>query len=344
MKKAVEIMKNFLKLILILSGVMVIIPLFVLFLPGKPETESTAELTAAQYILATQTGIENIQQVVYIAPGTIRILDEGSGEVVTVPLNDYVIGAVMAEMPASFPEEALKAQAAAVRTYAIRAVVKAEGDTYDISNASGEFIPYWNEAQGRAFYTDGYEEALERISAAVEAVSDTAIVYNNEPIAALYHSTSPGRTESANNVWGGTLPYLQSVTSPGDELSPFYKETVIVTEKELKARLSTEANAVFTGDPDNWIEIKTRSEADTVLSLRAGDKLITGQEFREIFGLKSAAFYVSISAGNFYIVTNGYGHGAGLSQYGAKAMAEDGKTWQEIVLHYYSNVEIVTTA
>jgi stage II sporulation protein D len=370
-------MKKFIKLMLVLSGVMVIIPLFVLFLPREADSVSVLQ---TETVLLNRTADGDLPEVYYITPDTIRILDEGSGAVTAVPMTEYVIGAVMAEMPADFPEEALKAQAAAVRTYAIRAAVKARGwdnvsdnntenytnsningntdsnaadmsegktdSAYDISNASGEFIPYWNETQGRAFYAGGYDRAYERIAAAVRAVSDYALVYEGEPIAAAYHSASSGRTESAENVWGNALPYLQSVKSPGDIDAPVYQDVVTFTEKELRARLETEVNAVFdnSGDAATWLAAESRSESGTVLKLRAGDTVITGQEFRRIFGLRSAAFYISVKDGVFTIVTRGYGHGAGMSQYGAKAMAEEGSTWEEIVKHYYTGIEIVKTS
>jgi stage II sporulation protein D len=342
-------MKNVLKLSLLLAAVMIIIPLLVLVLRGdrdeadKPQAQTVFEDTKTP-IVFTEPSIENIavSAPVFRAPAYIRIFDAGSGEVVTVPMRDYVIGAVMAEVPASFPAEALKAQAAAILSYAIRQAVKGAETVsdYDISNAAGEFIAYFNETQGRAFYNDGYENAYETIAAAVDAVFDCAVVYNSEPIIAAYCSCSPGRTESAANVWGADVPYLVPVESHFDKDAPVYNDSKTFTADEVKARIETETGVILGDDPEKWFTISEVSSSGINLNVIVGDGALTGREIRETLNLKSAAFDIEYD-GEFTFTTRGYGHGVGLSQYGAKALADEGFTWEEIIRHYYTGVEIV---
>jgi stage II sporulation protein D len=371
-------MKNVLKLSLILAAVMIIMPLLVLALkkepdkhdsqlnPDKPTTQTLFEDTGTPGVFAESVA-ENtaVSEPVFRAPAYIRILDAGSGRVVSVPMRDYVIGAVMAEVPADFPEEALKAQAAAISSYAIRQAVKgAEREEaavisgaetlldYDISNAAGEFIAYFNETQGRAFYADGYENAYANIAAAVDAVLDYAVVYDSEPIIAAYFSCSSGITESAANVWGAEVPYLVPADSHYDEFAPVYRDSKTFTAEEVKARIETETGIVLGDNPAEWFTITEISPSGTVLRVETNGKnaensetpadsgVLTGREIREALNLKSAAFEIDYD-GAFTFVSRGYGHGVGMSQYGAKALAEEGFTWEEIINHYYMGVEIV---
>jgi stage II sporulation protein D len=330
-------LKNLLKLALFLFAAAAIIPAAIFFFPKEDETvEIPAQLTP----VADET------EPLYLAPNTIRIKDSINNTISAVKMKDYVIGAVMAEMPASFPAEALKAQAAAIHTYAIREAVKNAEADFDVTNDSGTYIPYWNETQGRHFYTDGYDEAYKKIEAAVDIVFDKALVYQEEPIAAAFCSMSSGKTESAANIWGADLPYLQPVASPGDTAAPDFESSAVFTLREMKARIETETGATLGDNPADWFYSELYSPSGTLLEVTAGDTNLTGVQLREILNLRSANItieYDNLTA-EFILRVKGYGHGVGLSQYGAKAMAEDGKTWDEIVRHYYSNIEIVRLA
>jgi stage II sporulation protein D len=325
-------LKDFVKLLLILFIAVLLIPVFVIFIPRPSQNQNTAPPAPTH----SESG--------YSAPENIRILEAGSGKIVSAPMREYVIGAVMAEMPASFPDEAIKAQAVAIHTYAIREAVKAAAAhaEFDVSNDSDTYISYFNEAAARAFYTDGYETAYKKIAADVNAVFDYAIVYDGEPIAAVYFSCSGGRTDSAENVWGSDIPYLQSVDSSFDKQAPVYAAETTFTLREMAARLSSGCDITFSGDPADYFKDFTISPAGTVLTLRAGDKYITGQMFRKYLNLPSADFDVSYDAKaeTFTVTTRGYGHDVGLSQYGAAALAQRGQSWRDILEHYYTGVEI----
>lgn len=277
------------------------------------------------------------------------VLDVESGDILSVSARDYVIGAVCAEVPASFHPEALKAQAVAAHTYAVRQREQellsptAQLNGAFFSNDSRYYQAYFTEEQARRFYGDSYDANYSKIAAAVDEVLDEIIVYKNEPIVAAFHSMSGGVTESAEVVWGNSIDYLVPVESHHDtEVSSFTQEYVF-TPAEVKARISTSINDVhFNYDTKNWLIVLERSPSGTVTSMEAGDAVITGNQFREIMSLRSANFTVSYSDGNFVITTKGYGHGVGLSQYGADALAKEGKTYREILAHYYPSTEIVS--
>ena len=214
---------------------------------------------------------------------TLKVLDFTSGQVMELSLRDYVIGAVLAEMPASYHEEALKAQAVAARTYAVRQREKQrlspdpELMGADISNDSTKYQAYFTPEQAKAFYGSGYETYLEKASAAVDATGSDVLVYGGEPIVAAFHSTSGGKTESAEVVWGSPVEYLVPVDSSEDEKSPSYLEENTFTEAELKARLETALeDAELDGDPDGWIKIKERSASGTVVKMTVGGAELSG--------------------------------------------------------------------
>lgn len=280
---------------------------------------------------------------------SLKVLDFTSGQIMELSLRDYVIGAVLAEMPASYHEEALKAQAVAARTYAVRQREKQrlspapELMGADISNDSTKYQAYFTPEQAKAFYGVGYETYLEKVSAAVDSTGSDVLVYEGELIVAAFHSTSGGKTESAEVVWGSPVEYLVPVDSSGDEKSPSYLEEKVFTEAELKARLETSLDgAEFDGDPEDWLKIKERSESGTVIRMTAGSSELSGTDFRQIFSLRSANFTVEYSAkgGTFSVTTKGSGHGVGMSQYGANGMANSGSSYTEILLHYYGGAEI----
>ncbi len=283
----------------------------------------------------------------YTDTDTLKVLDFTSGQVSEIPLRDYVIGAVLAEMPASYHEEALKAQAVAARTYAVRQREKQRLSSdpelmgADISNDSAKYQAYFTPEQAKAFYGDGFEVYYAKAAEAVDATGGDVIVYDGEPIVAAFHSTSGGKTESAEVVWGSPVDYLVPVNSEEDEKSPTYLDEQVFTEAEVKARLEAALDgAEFDGDPSGWITVDSQSESGTVTEMTAGGAELTGADFRRIFSLRSANFTVEYEDGHFSVVTKGSGHGVGMSQYGANAMANEGKSYREILLHYYTGAEI----
>ncbi len=181
------------------------------------------------------------------------------------------------------------------------------------------------------------EENYGKILDAVDEVIGYVIAYEEEPAAAAFHAVSPGRTESAENVWGDEIPYLVSVESEGDSVSPKFRSSLTVNAKEFGAKLGLDTE----DPPEEWLGDTEYTEAGTLLSVQIGGKTFTGQELRRIFGLQSAAFTVSFDGTAFTFDVKGWGHGVGMSQYGADYLARHGMTWREIIAHYYPGTEIV---
>lgn len=281
------------------------------------------------------------------------VLDCATGQVMTMTMEEYIKGAVLGEMPASYGIEALKAQAVAVHTYAVRRIEQQKEAPEPelmgayISNDSNKYQAYFSPEQAKAFYGDDYEEYDRKAAEAVSAVKDEILVYKGEPIVAAFHSISGGRTESAENIWGVALDYLVPVESEADEGSPLFGSEAVFTSDELYARLTQsdfDITLPDTSAKSEWIEITETTASGTVLKVKTGDKELTGMELRELLGLRSPVFTVSFSEKEdcFTFSVKGSGHGVGMSQYGAGCMAENGADYREILTYYYTGAEIVS--
>ncbi len=269
-----------------------------------------------------------------------RVLDASAGVIYTFAERDFLIYTVAAELPASYPPEALKAQAVAAYTYyTYQKNRHAAGvEDADFSDVPGDFPTAYTAEALKKRWGDEYEHYLQKIADAVDAVAGEMVLYNGEPIFAAYHSCNSGLTETAKTVWNVDYPYLRSVASSGDKLSPKYSSTVTVSDKEFAAAFP---ELKLTGDAGTWITGKpTVSEAGTVTSITIGGKSLTGREVRTALGLRSACFTVSHGTEGFTFTVTGYGHGVGMSQYGAKEMADRGFTYDEILKHYYTGVTV----
>lgn len=277
-----------------------------------------------------------------------RVLDISSGTVSEVSVRDYVIGAVCAEMPASFCEDALKAQAVAAHTYAERQKMLSEQSPdpelsgADFSNDTSKFQGFFTREQAQQYYGDSFEEDYARISACVDEVLPYILTYEGEPIISAFHSMSAGTTESAENVWGQAVDYLVPVSSEGDENAPKYQEETSFSADELSALLiSAFGELSLPDDTGKWVKVTAVSEQGTVLTAQVGEKTVTGNDLRTALGLRSACFEVSAEGGSITFTTRGFGHCVGMSQYGANTMAQKGSSWQEILAHYYPNTVLL---
>lgn len=271
---------------------------------------------------------------------------------ITLPLEQYVIGVVAAEMPAHFHPEALKAQALAARTYLAERVQK---------NAFGDMKRWGKQAESahvtdtvyhQAFLTDEqlkqkwgpkYTIYLQRIKEAVHATEGQVITYQGKPIYAAFFSTSNGHTENAEDYFSKAYPYLKKVSSPWDRESPNYytkSQFNLKTMIQQLEKASGKPIALATSTQAPLISILERTEGQRVKKVRIGDKVFTGRFVREALGLPSSDFELQIDGDQVIIETRGYGHGVGMSQWGAHEMAKLGKTAPEIIQHYYQGVTI----
>lgn len=252
-----------------------------------------------------------------------------SGQIISISLEDYVVGVVGAEMPASFNSEALKAQAVAARTYALKRT--AYGATLSASTSDQV---YKTDDQLRSLWAGSFNTYYNKVRNAVLATKGQYLTYNGNYIDALYFSTSNGRTENAENVWGNSFPYLVSVESPWDVGIPSYSGSKTVSMQEISDKIG----ATLTSS--SQIEILERTQGNRVKTISICGKIFTGVQIRTMFNLKSADFDISASGSNIVFTTRGYGHGVGMSQYGANLMAKSGYDYKSILKHYYTGVEI----
>lgn len=276
-----------------------------------------------------------------------KVLDVSTGEVIEVPVRDYVIGAVCAEMPATFEPEALKAQAVAAHTYAERQRLREKENPTpelcgaDFSNDTSKYQGYYTESQAKQFFGDSYEDSFSKISKAADEVMCFILTYEDEPIISAFHSMSSGKTESAENAWGAPVDYLVPVDSSYDTAAPKYMEEVRYGKELLREKLSAAFGDISLGDDfTQWLTVSEVSDSGTVLKAAAGDKTVTGNDIRTALSLRSPSFEVKYEGDEAVITTKGYGHGVGMSQYGADSMAAEGKTWREILEHYYPGCKI----
>ena len=265
-------------------------------------------------------------------PMYLRLSDGG---VEQRDMDSYLVGVVLAEMPASFEPEALKAQAVAARTYTQKAVTTGgkhgDGSVCTDSGCCQAYI-----TQEAYLSQGGTQEGIRKIVDAVAQTSGYVLTYEGELIEATYFSCSGGRTEDAAAVWGAEFPYLQAVDSPGEEDAAYYTDTVSFTPEAFQQALGV----TLSGEPDTWLQNIVYTEGGGVASVEIGDEIYQGTQLRTLLGLRSTAFTVTAAPGEIVFTTRGYGHRVGMSQYGADAMAVAGSTYQQILAHYYPGTEL----
>lgn len=271
-----------------------------------------------------------------------KVLDVSTGEVIEVSQRDYVIGAVCAEMPATFEEEALKAQAVAAHTYAERQRLREKENPTpelcgaDFSNDTSKYQGYFTENQAKQYFGENFEMNYSKITEACDEVLNCIITFEDEPIISAFHSMSSGQTESAENAWGAPVEYLVPVDSGYDTSAPKYLEEVRYEKDILKGKLKEAFGEIAFGENfSDWITVAETSDSGTVISAVVGNKTVSGSDIRTALALRSACFTVEYEGDEAIFTTKGYGHGVGMSQYGANAMAAEGSTWKEIISHYY---------
>ena len=274
---------------------------------------------------------------------TISVFMTTENETEVMDMRDYIIGAVAAEVPASYNDEAIKAQALAAVTFAEykkRNGTESGIQGADISDDSSKHQGYMTKEEMKEKWGDAYDVYYKKIADAVDDVIDKVIVYDDEPIMAAYHAISSGKTESAENMWGEDIEYLVSTDSDWDTQSTRYKSEVILSSEDIEKLMKFTDNADFSTEKEDWIKITEVSESGTVLEASVCGIELTGMEVRNLFSLRSPVFSVEYSDGEYVFTVSGYGHGVGMSQNGANCMAENGSTYEEIINHYYKGVTI----
>ena len=273
--------------------------------------------------------ISNMQNNV-VGENKIITLKRTNGQIVQMDIEEYLVGIVAAEMPASFNEEALKAQAIVARTYTLKLLEQKRTLTDDVSTQV-----YKSNEELKEMWQGSYNTYYNKVRNAVNNTKGKVIKYNGELIDAVYHSTSNGYTEDSVNVWGNTIPYLKSVTSPWDTSASTFLREENKTFDEISSRLGIDFNS------NSIIQIILRDVSNRILKIKINDTLYTGVQLRTLLGLRSADFDVSLKDGFATFTTRGYGHGVGMSQYGANGMANSGYNYEQILRYYYNGIEII---
>jgi len=272
----------------------------------------------------------------------LRVLRDG--QVMEMDMASYLIGVVQAEMPASFEEESLKAQAVAARTYTLYKLHTGgnHGEQADICTDFACCQAYLDADTARKNWGDSAEVYAEKIRRAVEETDGQVLLYGGAPILAVFHSSSAGLTRPAGEVWSGDVPYLQAVVSPEQaEGIPNYHSRVEVSVEVFQQTVRERyPEASFSGDAGGWITDCETDDAGNVVRVTVGGVTMRGSELRGLLGLRSACFTWEIQGNKIVFFVTGYGHGVGLSQYGANQMAKDGAGWEEILSHYYTGATI----
>ena len=264
---------------------------------------------------------------------TVRVLRSTTNQIEVVPLEEYIMGVIAGEMPASFEMEALKAQAVASRSYVMYHMLKNKNKGYDVVDTVTNQV-YLDSDTLKKRWGDRYEEYAEKIMTAVKETSYQYLVYKGQVAEALFFSTSTGYTENSEDVFVSSVPYLRSVPSPWDNISPAFSNSTDYSIEEFCKLLKLE----------NSESIKTTiletTAAGRIKKIKINEKTLTGKEVASLLRLKSSFFSITVDKNRVYISTKGYGHGVGMSQYGAQGMASAGYSYEEILTYYYTGVEI----
>lgn len=270
----------------------------------------------------------------YINTRYIRVKRLSTNTVETLPLENYIVGVLAGEMPIDFDIEALKAQAVASRSYALKRIEYNKDNDYDVVDSIMNQV-YLDEAYLKNAWGNNYIKNINKLRTAVNATLDEYLDYNNSVVDALFFSTSNGYTEDSNLVFNFDCAYLKSVDSPWDqEVSSAYLTTKTLPLTEFYQKLNLPYNKNLN------IEILKRSTTNRILLLKINDKEFKGIDIYNALSLRSTDFIIDLYGTNVKITMKGYGHGVGMSQYGALGMAKKGYTYQEILKHYYTNTTI----
>lgn len=324
--------KPLLVLAAIIFAITLIVPAIMVapFMEGKANGKLGEELNRNKEKKAVVPSLDSAAEV--------AVYRTAQKKIETLPLDQYLEGVVAAEMPADFEIEALKAQALTARTYIVKQMLSKDSlglpKGAQVTDTEIHQVYKSDDELKRAWGMD-YSWKKKKVHEAVQATTGEILTYQNQAITATFFSTSNGYTENSEDYWSNSFPYLRSVASPWDKTSPKYKSSKVIAlgdfQKLLGVRLKS-GNTIG--------KIVERTAGKRVGKVDFNGKVLTGKEIREKLDLRSSDFTWEKKGDNIIITTRGYGHGVGMSQYGANGMAAEGKTCEDIVKHYYQGVEI----
>ena len=335
-------MKNIFIYLLGFIIIFFIIPTLLTISPPKENVEETISNIEEN----SEETVKQQEQYDYQKYKTIKLLHQESGQVEELNIDEYLYGVVSSEMPANYEIEALKAQAVVARTYTIYQIIHNSGkhenaDICDNFNCCQAWIS--KDERMAKWSAEEAESNWNKILEAVNSTSGKIITYNGEPINAFFHANSGGITESSLNIWGGIdYPYLKSVETAGEEGYTQYSSEVVYSKEELINKIKEKyPDCEIDFSQENCIQIIEYTTSSRVKTIKFGNIEMAGTEARTILGLKSTNFTFIIEGDNIKFSVTGYGHGVGMSQTGADALAKTGSNYEEIIKHFYTDVEII---
>ena len=269
----------------------------------------------------------------YVTNNTIRVKDEKTNKIIKLPFEEYIKGVVAGEMPADFEIEALKAQAVASRSYALYQMTATKNKEYDVLNTTANQV-YLTDEQLKQNWKNDYNQKINKIKKAVAETSGEYLTYKGMIVNAMFFSTSTGKTENSEEVFVSALPYLRSVDSKWDEQSPAYTDTYTFTLKDFYTKLNIPYNDKLA------IEVTQKTSTGRIKKLKINNVELNGRDVATKLSLRSNYFEIIQNKDKVTINTKGFGHGVGMSQYGANGMAKEGYKYNQILKHYYQNTEI----
>jgi stage II sporulation protein D len=331
-------MKNYVVSIIFIFISLIITPLFIIrgSTTDSNAFDNTNQTTAIETTSKSSDTTTN--------DDSITVFLSNQNKNITMSEFEYVCGSVAAEMPLAYHEEALKAQAVACYTNCLRlknSNNKEESNGADISDDISVHQGYITEDERKEKWGDDFNKYESKLRSIVTDVLGEYITYDEKICVAAFSAICTGTTETAENVWGSKTPYLVSVKSEGDKLSPTYSSTVTFSKSQFISIMKDLGVSIDSkADLTEIIGKPKATKAGTVLTIKINSKEVTGSNMRQAFSLRSPAFKITATENEVTFNVSGYGHGVGMSQYGADYMARQGSTYDEILKHYYKGVEI----
>lgn len=323
------------------------------FLEQKMNITSAAEISEnddeVQNVQEAKNDDEKLASSDITEPDLIKVYNLKTNDVMVIDFEEYLKGVVASEMPAEFNIEALKAQVITARTYLLYRLKKypdGQPEHTDASVCTGTHCQVWSSKEDLiASHEEGwYDKYWGKIEEAVNSTNSQILTYEGKIIEPLFHSTSGGRTENSEDVYSASVPYLRSVESPYENEAPKLHDSVKITVADFISKIESVYGDLDISQEnlDEKIQLGEVSEGGKIKTIFVDNKEITGREMRSLFNLNSTNFSFIQSGNEIEIVTTGYGHGVGMSQWGADGMANEGFNYKEILKHYYTGIEIVS--
>lgn len=287
------------------------------------------------YLIVTLFIKEDISKIKFIftEEQKVRVKQTDNNKIIEIPLEEYIMGVIAGEMPLSFEEEALKAQAVAARSYVLKKIEQNYKNDYDVVDTVLNQV-YLDDETLKNKWQDTYNEKIEKIKKVVLDTKGEYLTYNGEVIEAFFFSTSTGYTENCEEVFIEKLPYLKSVESHYDEISPVYETQNIFSLNNFYKKLNLKYSDLID------LNILKTTSTGRIKKIKINGVEFTGSEVANKLQIRSSFFEIKQNGNEVIVNTKGYGHGVGMSQYGANGMAKEGYNYEQILKHYYTDVEI----